>query len=193
LLEDHGWLARGYASAEEFLADYSGNAFRASDSTGGCLLVDVRLPGMDGLELLRVLAARGDTLPAIMSTGHGDVGVAVEAMKAGARDFIIKPVRGDALIASVTVAFDRRQTGEPDAARPAVLALLATLTARQRDVMDRVLAGQPSKNIAADLGLSQRTVETHRAAIMKKTGAKSLPALVRLVFTAAPARTADER
>jgi two-component system CheB/CheR fusion protein len=187
VLEGHGWTVRGFASAEAFLADYGGRG-------SGCLLIDVRLPGLGGLDLLRLLAERGDALPAIMITGHSEVGVAVEAMKAGARDFIVKPVASAELIASVTAALDQQRAATPsDATRSAAVALLATLTPRQHEVMERVLAGEPSKNIAADLGLSQRTVETHRAAIMKRTGAKSLPALVRLVLAAAPMKTAVGR
>ncbi len=147
---------------------------------------------MNGLELLRMLAARGDSSPAIMITGHGDIGIAVEAMKAGASDFIIKPVRGDALIASISAVLGQRETNEPVVARRVAQAQLATLTPRQREILDHVLAGQPSKNIAADLGLSQRTVETHRAAIMKKIGAKSMPALVRLVVSALSAASSSE-
>jgi two-component system CheB/CheR fusion protein len=147
---------------------------------------------MNGLELLRVLAARGDSSPAIMITGHSDIGIAVEAMRAGASDFIIKPVRGDVLIASISAVLGQRETNEPVVARRVAQARLATLTPRQREILDHVLAGQPSKNIAADLGLSQRTVETHRAAIMKKIGAKSMPALVRLVVSALSAASTSE-
>jgi len=120
-----------------------------------------------------------------MITGHGDVATAVGAMKAGALDFVEKPVRAPDLLASIARALDQSHgAGERAAWRAAAVASIAGLTGRQRDIMALVLAGQPSKNIAADLGISQRTVENHRAAIMRKTGATSLPALARLALAA---------
>ena len=120
-----------------------------------------------------------------MITGHGDVATAVGAMKTGALDFVEKPVRAPDLLASIARALDQSHgAGERAAWRAAAVASIAGLTGRQRDIMALVLAGQPSKNIAADLGISQRTVENHRAAIMRKTGATSLPALARLALAA---------
>ncbi len=141
------------------------------------------MPGMSGLELLQRLKSANARLPAIMITGNGDVPMAVQAMKAGAADFIEKPIGREELLASIERALERAQ----DAEQARGLAgrgrqRLAGLTTRQRQIMDLVLAGHPSKNIAADLGISQRTVENHRAAIMKKTGSKSLPALARLAL-----------
>jgi two-component system CheB/CheR fusion protein len=141
---------------------------------------------MDGLDLLRQMRDGGQHLPSIMMTGDGDVGMAVEAMKAGAADFIEKPVASADLLACIDRVLNQaqgsasRQEWEREAASK-----LATLTARQREVMTMVLEGHPSKNIAADLRISQRTVENHRAAIMHKTGSSSLPALARLAIAAA--------
>src|SRR5208337_2843465 len=121
-----------------------------------------------------------------MITGQGDVPMAVEAMKAGATDFIEKPIRRDELFASIDRALEQtRDSAKASVRREAAATCLAGLTARQRQIMELVLAGLPSKNIAADLGISQRTVENHRAAIMKKTGTRSLPALARLALAAA--------
>jgi two-component system CheB/CheR fusion protein len=140
---------------------------------------------MSGLELLHRLREQALSLPAIMITGDSDVPMAVEAMKAGASDFIEKPVGAADLLASVDRALDLfEDANKATAWREAASSRLEGLTVRQLQVMDMVLAGSPSKNIAADLRISQRTVENHRAAIMRKTGAKSLPALARLAMAA---------
>jgi two-component system CheB/CheR fusion protein len=142
---------------------------------------------MGGLALLRRLNSEPHHLPAIMITGHGDVPTAVEAMKAGAADFIEKPVGYQELLASIDRAMEQAgDSAKLSAWRETATSSLAGLTVRQRQVMDMVLAGHPSKNIAADLGLSQRTVENHRAAVMKKTGSRSIPALIRLALAAEP-------
>jgi two-component system CheB/CheR fusion protein len=168
-----------FASCEAFLAAYR-------PGREACLLVDACLPGMSGLELLRQMNHASRQLPAIMITGNGDVRMAVQAMKAGALDFIEKPFDQSELLASVERALEQsRDSSKLSAWREAAADHIAALTPRQRQVMDLVLAGHPSKNIAADLGISQRTVENHRASIMKKTGAKSLPALARLALAAA--------
>jgi two-component system CheB/CheR fusion protein len=178
VLEDDGRVVETYASSEAFLA-----AFRPNK--GGCLLIDAYLPGMNGLELLEKLRADGHVLPAIMITGDSDVTMAVKAMKAGAADFIEKPIGRDELIASIDRALEMSgDSTKQEQWRVSAVSHLAGLTARQREVMERVLAGHPSKNIAADLGISQRTVENHRASIMKRTGSKSLPALARLALVA---------
>jgi two-component system CheB/CheR fusion protein len=179
LLEDVGRTVQDYATAEAFLEAYD-------PAREGCLLVDAYLPGMSGVELLERLHAEGHRPPAIIITGDSDVPIALQAMKAGALDFIEKPIAAKDLLASIDLALEHsRDTSkllvwEANAAR-----LVSGLTRRQREVMDLVLAGHPSKNIAADLGISQRTVETHRASIMKKTGSKSLPALARVALAAA--------
>jgi len=178
VLEDDGRIVADYATAEAFLA-----AYQPSDE--GCLLVDAYLPGMSGLELLERLQTEGRQIPAIMITANSDVTIAVQAMKAGALDFIEKPVAMEDLLASVDMALDQSQDATKlHAWRTDAAQRVAGLTHRQHEVMDMVLAGHPSKNIAADLGISQRTVETHRASIMKKTGSKSLPALARMALAA---------
>jgi two-component system CheB/CheR fusion protein len=128
----------------------------------------------------------GHALPTVMITGNSDVAMAVNAMKAGASDFIEKPVQTAELLSSIDRALAQgRDTGELMARREDAVTRLGSLTLRQHEIMALVLAGHPSKNIAADLGISQRTVENHRASIMTKTGAKSLPALARLALAAA--------
>jgi two-component system CheB/CheR fusion protein len=179
VLEEDGLIVEDYATCETFLAAYR-------PGREACLLIDAYLPGMSGLELLQHLQDGGHRLPAVMITGNSDVSVAVQAMKAGASDFIEKPVSRGELLASVERALDvARDSSVLTARREAAAAHVASLTPRQQEIMERVLAGQPSKNIAADLGISQRTVENHRAAIMRKTGSKSLPALARLAVAAA--------
>jgi two-component system CheB/CheR fusion protein len=180
VLEEEGQLVEDYASSEAFLAAYR---------PGGevCLLIDADLPGMSGFDLLGKLRETGYQLPSIMITGHGDVPLAVRAIKAGAIDFIEKPISYSELLASVDRALEQaRNTGKRDAWHEDAASSVASLTLRQRQIMDMVLAGHPNKNIAADLGISQRTVENHRASIMKKTGSKSLPALARLALAATP-------
>lgn len=182
VLEDDGRKVEDFATSESFLTSYR-------PGPEACLIVDATLPGMSGVALLARLRKDGHHLPAIMITGSGDVHIAVEAMKAGAADFIEKPISREELLACVDRALEQsRDSGKLSAWRNDALSHMATLTARQRQVLDMVLAGQPSKNIAADLGISQRTVETHRAAIMRKTGTRSLPELARLALAAESAR-----
>jgi two-component system CheB/CheR fusion protein len=147
---------------------------------------------MSWMELLQWLHNSQHRLPAIMITGYGDVPIAIEAMKAGAVDFIEKPVGRAELLAGVERALElSRDSNKSRAVRDDAAAHIAGLTVRQRDIMDRVLAGHPSKNISADLGISQRTVENHRAEIMKRTGVKSLPELARLVVAATRVTAGD--
>jgi two-component system CheB/CheR fusion protein len=179
LLEADGRTVEDFATCEEFLEAYH-------PGREGCLLVDAYLPGMTGHELLQHLRDRGYRLPAIMITGNSDVPMAVEAMKAGASDFIEKPVGRAELLASLERALERsRDTAKLSAWRRDASERVGKLTLRQRQVMEMVLAGHPNKNIAADLEISQRTVENHRASIMKRMGARSLPALARLALAAA--------
>ncbi|MDA9522064.1 histidine kinase [Bradyrhizobium sp. CCBAU 11434] len=179
VLEADGRTVEDFATCEAFLEAYH-------PGREACLLVDAYLPGMGGLELLQHLSHSSHRLPAVMITGNGDVSMAVQAMKAGALDFIEKPFHHSDLRASVDRALEQsRDSSKSLAWREAAANHIAALTPRQRQIMDMVLAGHPSKNIAADLGISQRTVETHRASIMKKTGVKSLPALARLALAAA--------
>jgi two-component system CheB/CheR fusion protein len=180
LLQEDGRMVETYTSSEAFLAAYR-------PGSEGCLLVDARMPGMGGLALLQRLKGEGSRLASIMITGQGDVSMAVEAMRAGAADFIEKPIRRKELFASIEHALEHiRDSGKLSVRREAAATRLAGLTARQRQIMELVLAGHPSKNIAADLGISQRTVENHRAAVMKKTGSHSLSALIRLALAADP-------
>jgi two-component system CheB/CheR fusion protein len=178
LLALNGLRAEAYASSEAFL-----EANRTSRK--GCLVVDAMMQGIGGIGLLERLKDERTDLPAIMITGFGDVPMAVSAMKAGAVDFIEKPVNPEELIASIESALDRTNGSVKwSEQKTAAAKRIANLTPRERSIMDLVLAGHPSKNIAADLGISQRTVENHRASIMKKMGSKSIPALVRLVLAA---------
>ncbi len=183
--EAMGDLLRESGYAVELFAD--GPAFLHACRHGrkGCLLVDVLMPGMGGVELVEHLKAEGHDLPAIMITGSGAVPMAVQAMKAGAVDFIEKPVGNEELLASVKRALDQQHDSTALSVRRETAARsVAALTTRQRQILDLVLAGYPSKNIAADLGISQRTIDNHRAAIMRKTGSRSLPALVRTALAA---------
>ncbi|WP_286828837.1 MULTISPECIES: chemotaxis protein CheB [Kordiimonas] len=179
VVEEEGYKVEGFGDAEDFLAAHGAE-------TEGCLLIDNWLPGISGLELLQRLRTDGNQIPAIMITGRGDISMAVRAMKAGASDFIEKPFSRADLLASVKRATElTKDEASMIAWRQKAATQIAGLTLRQRQIMDLVLAGHPNKNIAADLGISQRTVENHRAAVMKKTGVKSLPALARLAVTAA--------
>ena len=167
-----------YPDAETFL-------YRAPDTSNAVLLVDLGLPHMDGISLLQQLRAHGDMLPTIVITGRSDVDLVVQAMKAGAADFIGKPIDHAHLIAIIEQVLEiGRNTESSDESRQAAQRRLARLTARQLQIMDMVLAGHPNKNIAADLGLSRRTVENHRASVMRKTEARSVPELARLALRA---------
>lgn len=177
LLDVNGVKARFYESGDAFLA-----ALPVAD---GCLLTDVRMPGLTGLELVRELKARGIDLPVIVMTGHGDIPLAVEAMKAGVVDFIEKPFSDDVLIAAIKAAFDRlKDDVEPDAARVAAEARLAQLSPRERDVLAGVVEGKLNKVIAYELEISPRTVEIYRANLMSKTGARNVAELMRIALAA---------
>jgi two-component system CheB/CheR fusion protein len=178
LIVQEGRLVETFASCEAFLEAYR-------PGRKGCLLVDARLPGLGGLALLQRLKAEHHGLPSIMITGHGEVSTAVEAMKAGAIDFIEKPVRSDELLASIDRALElTRNSMALSAWHETAATRIAGLTPRERQIMDLVITGHPNKIIADDLGVSQRTVENHRAAVMKKTHSKSLSDLVRLAIAA---------
>jgi two-component system CheB/CheR fusion protein len=165
-----------YSDGEAFLSG-------PPKASKACLLLDANLPGMSGFDLLRSLSRLKIHMPTIMFTGEGDIKLAVQAMQAGAFDFIEKPVGRARLLAAVSRALAQSKDSENAHELQQRAALqIASLTVRQRQIMDLVLAGTASKNIAADLGISQRTVEKHRAAIMEKTGTKSTPALARLAM-----------
>ena len=179
MIEREGRPVEAFASGEAFLEAYR-------PGRKGCLLVDARLPGLGGIALLQQLKAENNVLPSIMITGHGDISMAVEAMKAGAIDFIEKPASRDALLAGIDRAIElTRNSMAMSAWREDAATRIAGLTPRELQIMKLGIAGQPNKIIAADLGVSQRTVENHRAAVMKKTRSKSLSDLVRLAITAA--------
>ncbi len=182
VLGHENWQVTTYPSAEAFLDAESVGADR-------CLIVDTNLPGISGIALIETLRARGDSLPAILITGTGDIAMAVQAMRAGASDFIERPVSRRELIDSIERAVSHASLagGARGGDGGATLRRLATLTKRQKDVLALVMAGAPSKNIAADLGISQRTVESHRAQVMHKLGVRTIPDLVRAVLSAGPA------
>jgi FixJ family two-component response regulator len=166
-----------FASAQEFLAAYR-------SSSPGCLLLDIRMPGMSGLELQQELSVRGIDLPVIVLTGHGDVQVAVHAMKAGAVDFIEKPFNNELLLDRVQKAVAKSvDTYENRIKRDEILNRRKLLTPRERQVLDLVVAGESNKGIARHLHISDKTVEIHRANVMGKMQAKSLADLVKIVST----------
>ena len=168
-----GWAIQVFSRGEQFLETDQPNR-------AGCVLIDVLLPGMTGMAVLRQLKDHRHRLPAIMLIGAADVRMAVEAMAGGALNFIEKPIRYDELLPVVERAFDTlAATPNLASAREQTMRRAASLTARQRQILEMVLAGEPSGNIAADLGLSRRTVENHRAIIMKKMGVASIPQLIR--------------
>lgn len=178
LFNGAGWLVTSYVSAEDYLSRYS-------SERRSCLLIDAYLPGMNGLELLRLLRERGHAYPIIVITGHSEVAMAVEAMKRGAMDFIEKPFSAEEIHTSVGKAFElSRNHNEQSERRETARAKLAQLTTRQSQILERIVAGEPNKIIAAEMKLSQRTVENHRASIMRRTGSSSLSMLLRLVAAA---------
>ena len=171
MLRIAGFEVRGYASAAGFLA--------GGDRAGGCLLLDVSLPGMSGVELQAVLARVDESLPIVFLTGRGDVATSVRAMKAGAVDFLTKPVKRDVLLAAVraAIARDAATRAHRDELR-GLRSRFGTLTARERQVLDRVIHGKLNKQIADELGTSIRTVKAHRASVMTKMTVGSLAELV---------------
>lgn len=175
LLRSRGIASRSWASADEFLADFD-------DGMCGCLILDVRMPGMGGAELFERLLALGCRMPAIFLTGHGDVPLAVQAIKKGAFDFIEKPYNDNELVDRVVAAMqldDRQRARHAGADHRA--ARLAALSSREREVMELILAGKYNKVIADELGIAMRTVEVHRARIFEKMGVKSAVELAQLL------------
>jgi len=172
IFESEGLTVRPFASAEDFLA-------AGADQGEGCLVVDIHMPGLTGLELQAELGWRGCRLPVIVITGQGDVPKAVAALKAGAVDFVEKPFDIDVLLAAVAEALDRsgRLSGAADEEAD-IQERRRALSPREREVMDLVVAGHPNKVVAARLGISARTVENHRAKVMEKMACASLPSLI---------------
>lgn len=178
LLDMADLSARTYASPVEFLKI-------AGDLNQGCIVTDIRMPEMSGLELVRRLKPKGVTLPVICITGHGDIALAVEAMRAGVADFIEKPFETATLIGSIRSALAEREADDRDAAeRHRCAQLLAGLSGRERDVLRGVVAGKLNKVIAGELGISPRTIEVYRANLMSKTGAHGVSELVRIALVA---------
>jgi two-component system, LuxR family, response regulator FixJ len=187
LLRTSGVTARTYDSAATFL-----DLLPTIES--GCIITDVRMPGISGIDLLRRLSEMQIRIPVIVVTGHGDVPLAVEAMKSGAVDFLEKPFEDEHLLASVRSALNRSQENAArDAERVEVEARLATLTNRERDVLEGLVAGKPNKIIAFDLAISPRTVEIYRANVMTKMGAASLSELVRMTLVIGAMKSGTQR
>jgi two-component system response regulator FixJ len=176
LLATAGHAVRVYDSAAAFLD-------AAPRGQGGCIVSDVRMPGIDGLALLRRLKELGVTLPVVIMTGHGDVPLAVEAMKAGAVDFIEKPFDDEVLLSAIRIALSQQEeSGQRDGDVSRIRDRILSLSERERQVLAGLVAGHPNKTIAYDLQLSPRTVEVHRANLMIKMGASSLSELVRMAL-----------
>jgi FixJ family two-component response regulator len=180
LLRLRGFAARGFASADEFLAEVGPNQ-------GGCLLLDLRMPGKGGLELQAELLDRGLRLPVVVITAHGDVAAARAAFRAGAIDFLEKPLDEDALLSAIRAALDRdRQRRRSERMHADVEERIARLTARERDVLWLAADGRKNREIAAALGLSPRTVEIYKAHMMEKLQVNGLPELLALLRDAKP-------
>jgi two-component system response regulator FixJ len=178
MLKTSGFAVETWESGEAFLKE-------ARHAAVGCILLDVRMPEMDGLEVQQALNERGIAMPVIVLTGHGDISIAVRAMKAGAVDFIEKPFEKTVLLAAIEAAFARLDDVEGRASRAGDAAVvIGGLTARERDVLQGLAQGLPNKTIAYDLGISPRTVEVHRANLMTKLGVRSLSDALRIAFAA---------
>ena len=178
LLKSAGWNAETYASAAEFLA-------RPAFSGYGCVLLDVRMPGMRGPELRDQLSARRITLPVVFLTGHGDVSTGVEAMKKGAVDFLLKPVDDRVLLQTIEVAVERHRAARAQTKTlDSIHERVARLTDREREVMEHVIGGFLNKQIAAILGIAEKTIKVHRGRVMQKMEVNSVAELVHLCETA---------
>ena len=181
LLESRGLRFRTYPSAEAFLAAYD-------PREPGCAVLDVRLRGMSGLELQARLARDGNSLPVIILTGHGDIPMAVRAAKAGAVDFLEKPVNDEVLLQRIHLALAQERRTRSDRRRDhEVAARVAGLTPREREVMDLIVTGLPNKQVAIRLNITEKTVEVHRRRVLQKMGVHSAVDLVRLVLGHQPA------
>ncbi len=178
LLESIGTTAMGHESAEAFLAMYDASMY-------GCLVLDVRMPGMSGLELQHRLLGMDARLPIIFITGHGDIPMAVEAMKHGAVEFIQKPFRDQDLLDCIQGALKKAAREQHrHSLREKVDRAMESLTVREREILGHIADGQTNKRVALELGISQRTVEKHRASILRKMSVRSTPELIRLVVSA---------
>lgn len=179
MLKVLGFQVRTYETGDEFLKS-------AKDLEHGCILLDIRMPGMDGLEVQKVLQREGVALPVVIMTGHGDIALAIEAMKAGAVDFMEKPLEREALVRALEEGFGRlsRKECARDRKLNATVRLQA-LTSRERAVLDGLMRGLPNKTIAGELGISPRTVEIHRANLMTKLQVHSLSEALQIALAAA--------
>jgi len=178
LLKSVGLQHQVFESADDFLEHHTGN-------NDGCLVLDIRMPGLSGLELQQKLTEMGSALPIIFITGHGDIPMAVDAMQKGAFDFIQKPFRDQELLDRISEALSTARKREAEREHKLeVQDRIATLTKREHEVLDLVVTGKPNKIIAHELGVSQRTIEIHRARVMDKMRAKSLAQLVRMHMAA---------
>ncbi|MBN8812113.1 MULTISPECIES: response regulator transcription factor [unclassified Sphingomonas] len=177
MLRTTGYAVRLWPSGAAFLRE-----LRSVEP--GCVLLDIRMPEIDGLQVQQLLNERGAAMPVIVLTGHGDVAVAVKAMRAGAVDFLEKPFEADRLLNAIDKAFERMRESNGASRTDAARTQLANLSAREREVLEGLAAGFPNKTIAYDLGISPRTVEVHRANLMQKLGARSLSEALRVTFTA---------
>jgi two-component system, LuxR family, response regulator FixJ len=178
MLKTSGHTVESYEGGVQFIKDLN-------SLEPGCVLLDIQMPEMDGLEVQQELKKRGIPFPVIVMTGHGDVDVAVKAMKAGAIDFIEKPFAKEAMLAAVEAAFEKiDNSGAHSARREEAELLLNGLTPRERDVLNGLVAGYPNKTIGYDLGISARTVEIHRANLMRKLEVYNLSDLLRIAFCA---------
>jgi FixJ family two-component response regulator len=172
LLSSTGYRAKTFASAEDLLA-------QSEIDAPGCIVLDVQMPGLNGLELQKALATMDRPLPVVFITGHGDVPMSVSAMKAGAVDFIPKPFNDEDLLKAVALAVNKSQTEQNEQTEIAEFRRrLSSLTSREREVLSHVIAGQLNKQAAADLGVAEKTIKVHRARVMKKMRAGSLAELV---------------
>lgn len=178
MLKTSGFAVETWPSGVAFLKE-------VRHAAEGCVLLDVRMPEMDGLEVQQAMIERGITMPVIILTGHGDVTIAVRAMKAGAVDFLEKPFEKATLLSSIETAFQRIAASDEIAVRASeARTLLGVLTPRERDVLEGLAQGLPNKTIAYDLGISPRTVEVHRANLMSKLDVRSLSDALRIAFAA---------
>ncbi len=178
LLKSTGIGTRAFASADDFLDWYDG-------SQSGCLILDVRMPGMDGLELQSKLASNGSPIPVIFLTGYGEVPTTAKAFKQGAVDFLEKPFHERALLEAIRRAIEADRAGRERYSRiRGFEAFLNSLTRREREVLDRVVSGMTTKSISAELGVSNQAIDAHRQRLFRKAGVDNLAALVRLVVTA---------
>ena len=185
LIESVGLKVEAYANADSFMEQFTGDV-------PGCLVLDVRMPGTSGMELLDSLKGRGVQLPIIMISGHGDVPMAVQALKRGAMDFLEKPFRDQELLEQIAKAIEVDQARRKKAESVAgIRTRLDKLTPREREVMELVVAGYANKQVAAKLGLSEKTIEVHRSRVMSKMRAKTLPCLVKMAIAVGVAEATD--